>query len=221
MTRPVSVEALETRRLLSASLTSKGTLVVEGTAAADAISVRRSGGSIVVLTAEQDGSAAAEPVLRFKAAKVKRVLVEAGDGSDLVDVTLSTVPTTVAGGTGNDVLTGRAGCTLVGGGGNDYLASVPAGTFAVGDGPFGNGAFFLNRIDPPAVLSGGAGNDVLVSNTQGDIVVGGTGVDQVFASLASGERRTGTQLKVLEALLSKNGGTLGAITGVELARLHA
>src|SRR5262245_44754479 len=98
LTEPVFgavLEALETRRLLAATV-SGGTLAVTGTSAADDIFIRRdSSGRYVV---ELNNS-----VSRFSAASVARISVSGGAGDDLIDVSTSiTLPATVNGGDGWD-----------------------------------------------------------------------------------------------------------------------
>ncbi|MGE5610269.1 MAG: calcium-binding protein, partial [Bacillota bacterium] len=119
--RPI-IEQHEQRMLLSASL-SNGLLLVDGTAAANAISLSVEAGYIRVI---EDGGTPTD----FTAAAVTSILVNAGDGDDSVAISSAiTVPATIRGGNGNDYLVGGAGNDVLdggfgaddiyGGGGND------------------------------------------------------------------------------------------------------
>jgi Ca2+-binding RTX toxin-like protein len=183
----------------TAELTSKGTLVLKGSAAADHIVVTRKGNRI---SATFWGNPVGES---FSAGDVKRVLVEAGDGFDKVyiDPALNE-RVTVQGGMGGDILIGNAGATLIGGGGNDKLQIQPPSPFVLNytvNRPVGlrietrSGARATFDGDPFVItpgttvwtvtgagglLSGGAGNDTLLPAQAGDSVVGGAGTDRVI-----------------------------------------
>jgi hypothetical protein len=177
--RPVLVESLEHRQLLSAApplppspittwLTGTGTLVISGTPGNDTFVVRRLGKSYQVV---DDGYA---PLL-VSGAGAKRISILGGAGKDRMAVDSSvTLRCTLAGGGGNDVLDGNAGDNLVGGHGNDKLCVASVRPFRRGTllayPPSRNGA---------SVLTGGAGRDTLVAGGT-DTVVGGTGHDMAF-----------------------------------------
>src|ERR1700704_415438 len=117
------IEGLEDRRLLSASISViDGTLIVRGTQRSDhiVVSEHRVDGSI-----PQDGPALFVRIngreRRLESSKIKRVLVEAGNGDDHVEMTddpfftgvrvaqviiEQTLPATLLGGRGNDTLIG-------------------------------------------------------------------------------------------------------------------
>src|SRR4051812_35145183 len=125
MTAPL--ETLESRRLLSATsigfgddepvtltlvttaVTSRGTLVVKGMAINDVIAIRKAGDQYHI-------DATFGIAVDVPAKQVKRILVETIEGDDRVGIAPSVkVPVTIAGGAGNDTLTGQLGDTLIGG----------------------------------------------------------------------------------------------------------
>lgn len=153
----------------SVQVTSKGTLVIKGSDAAETITVERRDGRYHVgkgggLAVSFDGNA------------VRRVLIEANGGDDRVGIatSLDRTPVTIAGGAGDDTISGSLGDTLIGGGGNDVL-SVPT---LLG--------YELDEVAvaPPALLSGGADDDTLVAGGF-DSVVGGTGEDLAIFRIRS------------------------------------
>jgi Ca2+-binding RTX toxin-like protein len=177
--QPNMIEALEDRRLLSASiLVRDGTLIVRGTRRADEIVVQGmplpqqviSGLGPVHTTAS-----AIPPFLvtingrqRTINGNIRRVRVEAGAGDDSVklsgsnttldflDVKLS-LPATLLGGDGNDTLVGgEAADSISGGAGCDSL-----------DGGNGNDT-----------LDGNANSDTLIGSSGKDLLRGGAGDDR-------------------------------------------
>lgn len=90
---------------------------------------------------------------------VKRVVIDGGDGNDVLDGRAADVPLYMFGGAGDDTLIGgRKDDVLIGGDGNDKLSG-------------GRGT---------DVLDGGAGNDVLddgVKDGEQDVLIGGPGKD--------------------------------------------
>lgn len=87
---------------------------------------------------------------------VARIVVDAGDGADTVDLLIENapgaIPATLRGGKGNDRLFGSVGAdSLVGGGGGDTLV-------------------------------GRGGNDELFGGKGGDTLIGGAGIDRLFAA---------------------------------------
>ena len=93
--------------------------------------------------------------------------VNAGGGEDRVAVAKNiTVPVTMRGGAGDDVLIGGAGPDkLIGGQGNDRLVG--------------------RRGDD--VLYGGPGDDVLIGGPGNDVLGGGPGMDRLFGGSGSNE----------------------------------
>ena len=110
----MSVQSLETRRLLSAELNGH-VLNIVGTAGNDHISVAISGSNIVVL----EGVAPET----FLASSVNRIAINAKSGNDVVRISDGvTAPALIDGGGGNDSLRGGGGLDqLLGGAGNDTL----------------------------------------------------------------------------------------------------
>lgn len=190
------IEALENRRLLSASILVKdGTLIVRGTPRADEIVVSGLGAI--------DGNVpnAVPPLLvtingrqrTIDATKIRRVRVEAGAGDDSVIMTHTNsmlavqdvqqfLPATILGGEGNDTLiggeaadsiSGGAGCdSLVGGNGNDTL-----------DGD-GNSDSLIGSAGKD-LLRGGAGDDRFTMD-ENDRADGGDGTDFFYRDSVTG-----------------------------------
>jgi Ca2+-binding RTX toxin-like protein len=183
-----SVESLEVRRLLSASILVKdGTLFVQGTPRAD---------HIVVSNLTPNGQMPPIASLfvtingrtrQLDPAKIRRVRVDAGAGDD--DVKMSDVsfgarelhptlisenlPATILGGTGNDTLYGSdTADSISGGSGNDLIAGGQGDDSLDGDGNSDTIAGGLG-VD---VMHGGAGGDRFIG-TQEDHVFGGDGID--------------------------------------------
>ena len=172
------IEAMEERRLLSASLEA-GVLTVEGTPANDVITVNVTPGRIQVNVNGEKKN--------FKTKGVKLIEVDAGAGNDKVQlgskvriaarILGEAGNDTILGGRGNDQLSGGLGDDeLRGGAGNDALAGE-AGT----DDLFGD--------DGNDKLDGGDGNDALDGGGGQDIILGGKGKDAFSKRDAARERR--------------------------------
>jgi len=160
--RPALVEALEGRRLLSASAAglaevNGGELTVTGTRGDD---------RIWVYVDEFDASGVAmvhvslndEPLGSFPLADVERVVVRAGRGNDLV-MAQTSLAVTAFGEAGDDTLLGgTAGDWLLGGRGNDTLYASDGDDWLFGDG----------------------GDDVLSGDSGDDVLAGGQGTDQLY-----------------------------------------
>ncbi|MFT3787696.1 MAG: hypothetical protein QM770_16260 [Tepidisphaeraceae bacterium] len=133
------IEALEQRQLMAwdtvtlepvlfgnsrpvVTLTSKGTLAIDGTSSPDFIEIRETGSQYVVTTALDDakGSAITQ---KFSKSAVKRVMVNAAGGGDHVTIGASvTRPTTVLGGAGSDSIDAfNLNVTIAGGDGRDQI----------------------------------------------------------------------------------------------------
>ncbi|MDB5323451.1 MAG: Hemolysin-type calcium-binding region [Phycisphaerales bacterium] len=129
----VSVQLLEARRLLAATLSSTGLLDVTGTAGNDTLSLALAGTNVTVKL----NTAAPQ---NFPASKVKSIRVNAAAGNDRVTIGVSLPGAAIHGGDGNDTVTGGSGNdTLLGENGNDSLLG-------------GNGN---------DTMDGGAGNDAM------------------------------------------------------------
>src|SRR3954471_20224049 len=125
------MDALESRRLLSASLDT-GLLSVDGTGGNDDISIALSGSNLnVTVNGQSQGS--------FDVGQVQGVQVSGLEGTDSISLAGVPVAATLSGGDGND--------TLVGGAAADFLS-----------GNDGNDTFFSNDGQGD-VLDGGDGND--------------------------------------------------------------
>lgn len=159
------IDALEPRRLMSATLEVTRTLVINATPGNDIIWV------------DFDLGPQQEPRLRvtennvvsgtFLKADVTDILVLCGDGNDFVRIgsggfknSFSSVdtPAQIDGGNGNDELDGGAGNDSISGGlGDDFIAGYDGSDF----------------------VDGGDGNDTVVVNIGSDTVFGGPGDDQL------------------------------------------
>ena len=119
--KPAQVEPLEVRALLcvTASLAPSGTLTVEGTAEADAISVFNTGDTIVAQCEETRAE--------FDPASIERIHLFGLGGDDQLDFSeVGEIPGRAYGGSGNDELTGQ-GFDVYGGGDNDHILLVGPG----------------------------------------------------------------------------------------------
>lgn len=144
----VKSEALETRQLLSATVTatlSGGVLKVEGTNGRDTIKIRESNG-LAGKSISVDGvsiKSGTKALGSVNAASVNKIEVRALGGDDFVDLHVSdyqavsinatiwghTGNDTLIGGNGNDTLYGNAGSdNLQGYGGDDFLSGGTPGT---------------------------------------------------------------------------------------------
>jgi uncharacterized delta-60 repeat protein len=139
---------------VSAAL-SGGTLNVSGTPGNDTIVVSISNGKITVSGVAQ----------QFDAAAVKGVRVTGFAGNDRIDLSALSIPSTVSGDDGDDVLIGsKANDYLDGGNANDILNGGEGNDVLLG----GSGA---------DNLEGGRGNDSLDGGVGPDRLSGGDGVD--------------------------------------------
>jgi len=145
-------ENLELRKLLSAAFDAQtGIVTVTGTSGRDTIEFAN-GTSTITVVQTTDG---VSTPTSFDTAKVKRIIVNAGDSADKVIMGKVSIPCVLNGGRGND--------SLSAGGGNDSL--------------FGNGG--------DDYMFGGDGKDLLDGNTEGDDMFGGGGLDTVDYSTRS------------------------------------
>jgi Ca2+-binding RTX toxin-like protein len=136
-----------------------GALSVQGTAAADVITVTEPGSEIAV-----DFNGTTDSIA---SSLIQSIVIRGGAGSDIIRVNSAIqIPESLFGGRGDDTMFAGSGpATLNGGGGNDSLVAGSFGDSLVGGG--GNN-----------VLFGGTGNDILYAiNGQVDTVIGGGGTD--------------------------------------------
>jgi predicted lipoprotein with Yx(FWY)xxD motif/Ca2+-binding RTX toxin-like protein len=218
----------------------QGVLNVVGTAAGERIALRLKAGDpgTFQIDVGDDGSAN----FSFKRKLITRIAVDARAGDDLVRIDenngafTSAIPTTIAGGIGNDTLAGGAGVeTLLGGEGNDSLdgnggsdrALLGAGddTFVwdpgdgsdVVEGEAGadtmrfNGANIAEQVDLSA-----NGNRLRFFRTQANITMDTAGIERVDFNALSGadlvtvNDLTGTEVGTVNVDLA---GSLGGVAG--------
>jgi Ca2+-binding RTX toxin-like protein len=156
-----SVEHLESRTLLSATLSAKGTLVADGTGANDTIVISRDAKRPTKILVTINGTG-----VKFPSGSVKRIEITGQGGADRLTLN-----------DGLGIISAR-GATLLGGDGNDTLTGgLAAATF---DG--NNGDDSILGSSKADVITGGGGNDTLVGGKGDDQVFGGSGVDHIFGS---------------------------------------
>lgn len=153
-------------------LLADGTLLINGTAKADKISIRHKGGdAIVTLNGKK---------FTFDDNKIYGGVIRAGNGDDTITAPLTSRSVYVEAGAGNDNV--MAGGTLVGGSGDDRLEGG-SGADAI-YGQDGNDTI-IGGSDTDE-LFGGDGNDTLYSGSVGngdalrDYLSGGRGKDKIY-----------------------------------------
>jgi Ca2+-binding RTX toxin-like protein len=144
-----------------------GLLSIEGTNAADSITLRLAAGDPSILEVEVGGNHSAE--FKFARAKINAISVDAGRGNDTVSVDESngvftdTIQTTLAGGPGDDILSGGSGAeTLVGGDGNDRIDGNKGNDLALMGA--GDDTFVWDPGDGSDTVEGQDGNDTMLFN---------------------------------------------------------
>jgi Ca2+-binding RTX toxin-like protein len=143
-----------------------GVLSIEGTNAADKITLRLKAGDPSTLQVDVgDNGSAAD--FEFARADVAEISVEAGYGDDLVRIDETNgmftdkIRTTLDGGPGDDSLSGGSGAeTLVGGDGNDRI-----------DGNKGNDLAFMGAGDDTFVWDPGDGSDTVEGQDGSDTLL--------------------------------------------------
>jgi uncharacterized protein YkwD len=151
----LGVEQLEDRNLMAGSVLSAGVLTVEGSPAADRVSIDYVGSQVRVSA----GGGFTE-VRGFNRAAVRQV-VFAGLGGNDYFINRTSIPCVALGGGGNDTLIGgNAADVLNGGAGNDGLYGLGGNDRLVGGGGRN-------------LLSGGAGFDTFVSTSGLDTILPG------------------------------------------------
>jgi len=183
--RAVVIESLEDRRLLSAGavLASTGTLTITGTAQKEIVRIAREAADTSKLDVTLNGT-----TQTFALAAVQGIVVNAGAGSDDVEVIELNAPInipvtmfggdgndTLVGGSGNDSILGQAGDdTLAGEAGNDALVGG-AGTDQLIDSGSGNTFIQDSPTVPTGTGTGGTGSTGSTGTGSGDS--GSTGTD--------------------------------------------
>jgi len=162
-----------------------GELTIVGTEASDKIALRLQSGQPGVLQVDvgDDGSAD----FSFARERVATIAVDAAAGDDLVRIDESngaftdSIPTTIAGGDGNDTIAGGKGIeTLLGGDGNDSI-----------DGNGGNDLALLGAGDDTFVWDPGDGSDKIEGQDGTDTMrFNGANVPERVALSANGNRLT-------------------------------
>jgi Ca2+-binding RTX toxin-like protein len=150
--------------MLSATLTGKGTLVVEGTSGADTIVISRDPKRTSKILATINGSGA-----KFNSASVKRIEMYGDAGSDRITLNDSL-----------GVISAR-GATLIGGDGNDTLVGGLAGAFFDG----GNGFDSILGSSKADTILGGIADDTIIGGKGDDLIEGGGNNDLIFGSLGN------------------------------------
>ena len=156
-----------------AKLTHDGTLEVNGGHRANALALRLGDRTQVQVDVRDDGSAD----FSFARSDLRAINVTMGNGDDAVRIDdtngafTDSIPTTIAGGAGDDSLIGGAGAeTFQGGDGNDTIDGGKGNdTASLGD---GNDVFSWDPGEGSDVIDGQAGSDRMLFN-------GGAGADTV------------------------------------------
>ena len=160
-----------------------GVLTVAGTDASDRIALRLRAGDPGTLEVDVGDDGSAE--FSFDRDRVTSITVAAGSGNDLVRIDdgngafTNSIPTTIAGDDGNDVLLGGAGAErLVGGAGVDSI-----------DGNGGNDVALMGSGDDVFIWDPGDGSDVIEGQEGTDTMLfNGAGVAERVALSANGNR---------------------------------
>lgn len=183
------VESLESRRLLSVSITVvDGTMTVQGSGDADNLRIEEVGGNVSV---EDDGA--------FVGAGfgITRLIINGGDGNDTLDYIGNSLGAEIFGDNGDDGITvedaGAVGSTIRGNNGEDSITIVQASsdsespTTAYGDNmdDILVGSFFGYQV-----LNGGNGSDLIAVQSTGTTADGGNGSDTILV-VADGATVTG------------------------------
>lgn len=171
------LERLESRTLLSATLSSKGTLVAEGTSGNDAIVISRDPQRTSKILVSIGGSGT-----KFNAASVKRIEMYGDGGADRLTLDdslgiISARGASLYGGDGNDTLVGGlAGATFDGGNDDDSILGSSKADLILGQS--GKDTLIGGKGDDK--ILGGFGNDVLYGSAGNDQLYGDAGNDSVF-----------------------------------------
>lgn len=176
-THPFTVESLESRTLLSATL-SGGTLLIDGTRRSDSIEIYTGADPtnriVVVVNGVGD---------TFRASAVKNIVVNAGLGDDQINTgalpgqaVRVSKPATLLGGSGNDEIHANAANTTIDGqDGNDNLFAGAGAALIMG----GEGTDSLNGGQGLDTLSGGDGGDTILAGQHGSVITGDAGDDHI------------------------------------------
>ena len=175
-THPIPLEALESRRLLSITL-EDGLLRIDGSAAADDISLTRTGFDDLVARVNDE-------VRVVDMDDLDTIFIAAGDNADFIvarasGVTAAGIVLQINGGTGNDrIECGNNNDTVFGGAGNDTIAASSGADRLFG----GEGDDDIFAGSGNDRLVGEGGNDSLVGSSNDDTLDGGAGADTLIGS---------------------------------------
>jgi Ca2+-binding RTX toxin-like protein len=171
-----SIERLENRRLLSASLDSQGKLSIFGTLGDDTITVFQNDTGTFIDDSGMPQTGVTVSVLdngvlrEFEEAKVLEIFVQVFDGNDFVSLDEQDIdlPATMFGGAGNDTLISSTGDdSLFGESGFDQLVAK-GGVDHMHGGAQGDN------------MDGGEGNDVMFGGRGHDFMIGHIGSDSIY-----------------------------------------
>jgi Ca2+-binding RTX toxin-like protein len=170
--KEVMIESMERRVLLSSASVVDGVLLVRGTRGADHISfvIGKDAKHVhwVIVNFGADG------VQRFQKSLFKIIRVEGGRGDDVIEIRPTAQPMWIAGGPGNDALSGGNGAdTIFGGDGNDTLLGLSGADLMHGD----RGDDLVRGFDGNDTLFGDGGNDEVRGGENDDWISGGPGRD--------------------------------------------
>jgi len=181
------IDALEPRRLLSVSLSlNDGTLIVGGTVAADTIIVSKVDDNFSILVNKS--------TFIMPGSEIDRITIKGFGGSDKISFGEGvSIPVTVLGGDGNDLISGGDRSNrLCGENGNDTLVGSSGRDQFIG-GLGTDTADYSQRLDDLVITLDGKPNDgtPTVAQTKGEgdnvmpdveVVVGGSGDDSITGS---------------------------------------
>jgi len=147
---------------------------VTGSAGSDRISIYAEQGRLKVREVVKN-----QMWLDVPLTSVTRIIVNANGGDDWVNVDEATInmPTSLRGGSGNDILRGGAGADeLIGGPGNDELYGYAGDDVLKGE----DGNDLLVGGDGKDIIYGGLGDDYLLGGQGNDVLFGDAGNDTIF-----------------------------------------
>jgi Ca2+-binding RTX toxin-like protein len=182
----VTIDTTDVTVLSEGTLLIDGVLHIVGSGANDIVAITKQSSKIKVVATFNDDN----PLL-FNIPSVSEIQVRVRGGHDIVVVANSvTVPTTIDGGSGNDVLTAGGGDTVIyGGTGNDILAGGPGDNVLIGG-------------DGSDVIVGGAGRDLIVGGDDSDILSGGGGDDILIGGWTIYDNNTSSNRAAIDAIMA-------------------
>jgi Ca2+-binding RTX toxin-like protein len=171
------LEGLESRQMLSATLSAKGTLVADGGSGNDTIVISRDPRRTSKIRVTINGVGA-----KFPSASVKRIEMYGEGGADRLTLNdslgvISARGATLMGEAGDDTLVGGlASVTFDGGDDNDSILGSSKADVMLG----GAGADTLIGGKGDDQASGGAGNDLLYGSAGSDMLYGDANNDTIY-----------------------------------------